>query len=44
MGYGKRVTLTHFRCQSGKARVTCTVIKSGKGFRIDRAGVKRIGP
>jgi hypothetical protein len=44
LGYGKRVTLTHFRCQSGKAGVTCTVIKTGKGFRIDRAGVKRIGP
>jgi hypothetical protein len=44
LGYGKRVTLKHFRCQSGKTGVTCTVIKTGKGFRIDKAGVKRIGP
>ncbi|HEY7622408.1 MAG TPA: hypothetical protein VH834_21740 [Solirubrobacteraceae bacterium] len=43
LGYGKHITLRHFRCQSGKAGVTCTVIKTGKGFRIDRAGVKRIG-
>jgi hypothetical protein len=44
LGYGKHVTLTHFRCQSGKAGVTCVVIKTGKGFRIDKAGVKRVGP
>jgi hypothetical protein len=43
LGYGKHVTLKHFRCQSGKAGVTCTVIKTGKGFRIDKVGVKRIG-
>jgi hypothetical protein len=43
LGYGKHVTLGHFRCLSAKAGVTCTVIKTGKGFRINRTGVQRVG-
>jgi hypothetical protein len=42
--YGKHITLAHFRCESQKAGVLCTVIKTGKGFRIDSTGVRRIGP
>jgi len=44
LGYGKQITLRHFRCRSEQAGVTCTVIKTGKGFRIDRTGVRAIGP
>jgi len=43
LGYGKQVALEHFRCRSAQAGVTCTVIKTGKGFRISRSGVKRVG-
>jgi hypothetical protein len=43
LAYGKQITLKHFRCRSEQAGVTCTVIKSGKGFRIDRTGVRRVG-
>jgi hypothetical protein len=43
LGYGKQIALKHFRCRSAQAGVTCTVIKTGKGFRIDREGVRRVG-
>jgi hypothetical protein len=43
LGYGKQITLKHFRCRSEKAGVTCIVVKTGKGFRIDRADVTRVG-
>ena len=43
LGYGRHITLTHLRCGSAQAGVTCTVIRTGKGFRIDRAGVRRVG-
>jgi hypothetical protein len=43
LAYGKAITLKHFRCRSQQAGVTCTVIKTGKGFRIDRNGVRRVG-
>jgi hypothetical protein len=43
LAYGKHVTLGHFRCESQKAGVSCTVVKTGKGFRIDRDGVRAIG-
>lgn len=43
LAYGKQISLTHFRCRSAKAGMTCTVIKTGKGFRIDRAKVQRLG-
>jgi hypothetical protein len=41
--YGKHITLEHFRCDSKQVGVSCTVIKTGKGFLIDSAGVRRIG-
>jgi hypothetical protein len=44
LGYGKQVTVGRFRCRSEQAGVTCTVIKSGKGFLINRAGITRVGP
>lgn len=40
--YGHHVSLKHFRCRSAKAGVTCVVIRSGKGFRISRSGVRRV--
>jgi hypothetical protein len=43
LAYGKAITLKHFRCRSQQAGITCTVIKTGKGFRIDRNGVRRVG-
>jgi hypothetical protein len=43
LGYGRQITLSHFRCRSLQNGVACTVIRTGRGFRIDRAGVHRIG-
>jgi hypothetical protein len=43
LGYGKQLTVGRFRCQSQQAGVTCTLIRSGKGFLISRAGVRRVG-
>jgi hypothetical protein len=43
LGYGKQISLKHFRCRSAQAGVTCTVIKTGKGFQISKSGVKRVG-
>jgi hypothetical protein len=43
LAYGKQIALEHFRCRSAQAGVTCTVIKTGKGFRIDHEGVRRVG-
>jgi len=44
LGYGKKVAVGRFRCHSLQSGVRCTVIRSGKGFLINRAGVKRVGP
>jgi hypothetical protein len=44
LGYGKQITVGRFRCRSEHAGVTCTVIKSGKGFLINSAGITRVGP
>jgi hypothetical protein len=41
--YGRRISTTHFRCRSEQSGVTCTVIATGKGFRIDRTTVARVG-
>jgi hypothetical protein len=43
LGYGKQVAAGRFRCLSRRSGVTCTVIRSGKGFLITRAGVLRVG-
>ena len=44
LAYGRHLTAGRFRCRSQRAGVTCTVIQSGKGFRIDRSGIRRVGP
>jgi hypothetical protein len=43
LGYGKQVTVGRFRCRSEQAGVTCTVVRSGKGFLINTAGVTPVG-
>jgi hypothetical protein len=42
--YGSHVTVGRFRCRSREAGVTCVVVKTGKGFLIDRDRVKRVRP
>jgi hypothetical protein len=44
LGYGSQITAGRFRCRSQQSGVTCTVIQSGKGFLISRAGVRPVGP
>lgn len=44
LGYGRQISVGRFRCLSQRSGVTCTVIESGKGFLISRAGVRRVGP
>jgi hypothetical protein len=44
LAYGKQITIGRFRCVSRETGVTCTVITSGKGFVINRDGVRRVGP
>jgi hypothetical protein len=43
LGYGKQSTSGRFRCLSQRSGVTCTVIRFGKGFLINRSGVRRVG-
>lgn len=43
LGYGKQITVGPFRCRSEPAGVTCIVIKTGKGFRINKAGLRPVG-
>jgi hypothetical protein len=42
--YGRHVTVGRFRCESLRAGVKCTVIRSGKGFLFNSRGVRRVGP
>jgi len=44
LAYGRQTTVGRFRCLSQRSGVRCTVIRLGKGFVINRAGVKRVGP
>jgi hypothetical protein len=44
LAYGRQITVGRFRCQSLQIGVRCTVIRSGKGFLINRDGVSRVGP
>ena len=44
LAYGRQITVGRFRCLSLKIGVRCTVIQSGKGFLINRDGVRRVGP
>jgi hypothetical protein len=41
--YGHSVRVGRFKCTSRTTGVTCKVVKSGKGFRINRSGIKRVG-
>jgi hypothetical protein len=43
LAYGRQITLGRFRCQSLEIGVRCTVIRTGKGFLINRDGARRIG-
>jgi hypothetical protein len=44
LGYGKRLTVGRFRCASLQAGMKCVVIRSGRGFLIDKVRVRQIGP
>ena len=44
LAYGGQVTVGRFRCLSQESGIICSLIQSGKGFLIDRNGVKRVGP
>ena len=41
--YGQTDEQDPFRCRSEVSGVTCTVSPSGKGFLIDKDGVRRVG-
>jgi hypothetical protein len=43
LGYTQRITVGRFQCVSQHAGIRCTVIRSGKGFLIGRARVRRVG-
>jgi hypothetical protein len=43
LAYGRQTTVGRFRCSSRRIGIACTVISSGKGFLINRSGVRRIG-
>ena len=43
LAYGSRVALGRFRCLSQSVGITCTVIRSGKGFLINGASVTKAG-
>jgi hypothetical protein len=43
LGYGRQKTLGRFRCRSRHDGIACTVMRSGKGFVINSARVRRIG-
>ena len=44
LGYGRQIVVGRFRCRSERSGVTCTVAKTGRGFRINASGVRRLGP
>ncbi len=44
LSYGRKTTVGRFRCLSLQTGMRCTVVSSGKGFLINRAGVHRVGP
>jgi Family of unknown function (DUF6636) len=41
LGYGKSVRLGPFRCTSRRIGMRCVVMRSGHGFVISRARLKR---
>lgn len=42
LGYGQRITLGRFQCVSQHSGVACTLVRSGKGFVIDKNRVHRV--
>jgi hypothetical protein len=40
--YGHSIRVGGFRCTSRTTGMTCRVVKTGKGFRLNRTGVKRV--
>lgn len=43
LSYGRQITVGRFRCRSEASGITCVVIRSGRGFLINRDGVTRVG-
>ena len=43
LAYGRHITVGRFRCDSLVTGVRCVVTATGKGFLINRDGVKRVG-
>jgi hypothetical protein len=41
--YGHSIRVGRFRCTSRTTGMTCKVVTTGKGFRLNRTGVKRVG-
>lgn len=41
--FGREIPLTNFRCVSKTTGLECTLIRSGKGFRIGPAGITPVG-
>ena len=44
LGYGREIAVGRFRCLSQRSGVTCTVVRSGRGFSIDSNRIRRIAP
>jgi hypothetical protein len=42
LGFGEHITQGPFRCTSRRNGMRCT-LEGGRGFRISRAGIKRLG-
>jgi hypothetical protein len=43
LDYGGRTTVGRFTCRSAFSGITCTVTSSGRGFVINKDGVRRVG-
>jgi hypothetical protein len=44
LAYGRHLTVGRFRCDSLVIGVRCIVTATGKGFLMNRDGVRRVGP
>jgi len=44
LAYGRHIIVERFRCDSLVTGVRCVVTATGKGFLINRDGVRRVGP
>jgi hypothetical protein len=43
LAYGRHLTVGRFRCDSLVTGVRCVVTATGKGFLMNRDGVRRVG-